>query len=264
MGTWGPGIFADDTTCDVRGWYRRALRAGVPGPQATDQIIRDHIGAPDLADIFDTNGRVWLGLAATQVELGRLEDRVKAKALEVIDSGADLRAWRETTKRDQHLRRAALRRLRRRLLGPQRPPVHLPPPWRQDTSLEPGQHLLFRFPNGQRVLLRILDVQDFSLERTEGTAPVVMLLDWREDQKVPAGPALDHVPNALRWGALWFLVVRKGPRDGVPGRIQALPGRWPEAPWTGVGAGCWHTWDELQSRVPWMTSDTDAQDDVPS
>jgi len=69
MGTWGTGIFDDDTTCDVRGHYRMALRAGVPGPEATDQILRDYAAGPDP---FDT--RVWLGLAATQTQLGRLEE----------------------------------------------------------------------------------------------------------------------------------------------------------------------------------------------
>jgi hypothetical protein len=49
-----------------------------------------------------------------------------------------------------------------------------------------------------------------------------------------------------------FSVIRKGPRDGVPDRIQVLPGRWPEAPfWSGVNGGPIYTWDELQSKVPW-------------
>jgi hypothetical protein len=250
MGTWGTGIFDDDTTCDVRIQYRMAIRAGVPGPQATQEILRDYTSGPDP---FDHHGRVWLGLAATQSQLGRLEPRVKARALEIIDSGTDLAAWGEADAATRRRRRAVLGRLRRRLLGPQPPPVQLKRPWRQDTALQPGQHLLFRFTDGQPVLLRVLDVQEFSLEATEGTLPVVMLLDWRADQPLPAGPALDHVPNALRWGALWFLVIRKGPRDGVPDRIQVLPGRWPEAPhWSGVsGGGLIYTWDELQSKVPW-------------
>src|SRR5512132_2413433 len=77
MGTWGTGIFDDDTACDVRGHYRRALRAGVPGPEATDQLLRAYAPGPDP---FDTP--IWLGLAATQTKLGRLEERVKTTALE--------------------------------------------------------------------------------------------------------------------------------------------------------------------------------------
>ena len=147
---------------------------------------------------------------------------MKTKAVEIIDSGADLAAWDEADAATRRRRRAALQRLRRRLLGPQRPPVQLKPPWRQDTPLQPGQHLLFRFTDGQQVLLRVLDVQEFSLEATEGALPVVMLLDWRMGQPHPVGPALDRVPNALRWGALWFSVIRKGRRVGVADRIQVL------------------------------------------
>jgi len=55
MGTWGTGIFDDDTTCDVRGHYRMALRAGVPGPQATDQILHDYAPGP----IRSTPGSGW-------------------------------------------------------------------------------------------------------------------------------------------------------------------------------------------------------------
>ena len=160
---------------------------------------------------------------------------MKTKAVELIDSGADLAAWDEADAATRRRRRAALQRLRRRLLGPQRPPVQLKPPWRQDTPLQPGQHLLFRFTDGQQVLLRVLDVQEFSLETTIGTRPVVMLLEWRPGQPLPVGPALDRVPNALRWGALWFSVIHKGRRDGVADRIQVLPGRWPEAP-SGAGS----------------------------
>jgi hypothetical protein len=50
--------------------------------------------------------------------------------------------------------------------------VPLKPPWRQDTTLEPDQHLLFRFTDGQQVLRGVLDVQEFLPEATEDTLPV--------------------------------------------------------------------------------------------
>ena len=145
MGTWGTGIFDDDTTCDMRGHLRMALRAGVPGPEATDQILRDYAPGPDP---FDT--RVWLGLAATQTQLGRLEERVKTKAVEIIGSGADLAAWDEADAATRRRRRAALQRLRRRLLGPQRPPVQLKPPWRQDTPCNQASTCCFGSPMASR------------------------------------------------------------------------------------------------------------------
>jgi hypothetical protein len=109
-GTWGTGIFDDDTGCDVRSHYRRALRAGVPGPQATDQILREH--APGL-DPFDTRS----GWALPPPR----PSWAKAKALEIIDSGADLAAWAEVDAATRRRRQATLQRLRRRLLGPQPP-----------------------------------------------------------------------------------------------------------------------------------------------
>ena len=105
-----------------------------------------------------------------------------------------------------------------------------------------------------RVLLRVLDVQEFWLETTEGTLPVVMLLDWRDGQPVPEGSALDRVPNASRSGNLWFRVIRNGPRVPVRRRVQGLPGRWPDAPsWRGVdgGVGGVCHWDDLRPEVPW-------------
>ena len=43
IGNLGTGIFDDDTTCEVCTHYRSALRAGIPGPELTDQILRDHL-----------------------------------------------------------------------------------------------------------------------------------------------------------------------------------------------------------------------------
>jgi hypothetical protein len=145
MGTWGTGIFDDDTACDVRGHYRRALRAGVPGPEATDQLLRAYAPGPDP---FDTP--IWLGLAATQTKLGRLEERVKTTALEVIDSGANLAAWAEADAATRRSRRTALQRLRRRLLGPQRPRCSSSrhgaktPPWNQASTCCSGSQTASR------------------------------------------------------------------------------------------------------------------------
>lgn len=145
-------------------------------------------------------------------------------------------------------RRAALLRLRRRLLAPQRPPVRVKRRWRQTTDLEPGQHLLFRLKDGRRLLLRVLDVQ----HQEVSSYPVVMLLRWRDGEPVPAGEALDRLGNlhAAFSGKPEFLhLSRKGPRDGVPERIQVLPGRWSQQPWTGVG-GSPYQWDELAQWAP--------------
>jgi hypothetical protein len=116
MGTWGPGVFDDDTACDTRFEYRDLLSHGATGPQATDYLIHVHASGPDL---FGYQRIFWLALAATQSRLGRLEDRVRDEALKIIDCGEDLAGWHEPDPAFLRQRRAALQQLRLRLLGPQ-------------------------------------------------------------------------------------------------------------------------------------------------
>jgi len=91
VGIWGPGIFSDDVADDVREEYRELLGDDVPDEEATRQILAEYLREPG------DETTVWLALAATQTGLGRLDDNVKAKALELFDSGAALTPWLEGT-----------------------------------------------------------------------------------------------------------------------------------------------------------------------
>ena len=56
-------------------------------PNVSSQNLRILSNDEDEACVF------WLALAATQSKLGRLIDLVRDRAIEIIDSGADLRRW---------------------------------------------------------------------------------------------------------------------------------------------------------------------------
>jgi len=88
MGVWGTSIFSDGTASDVRGDYRDVVGNGLAGHEATDKILREYYSQEESEMRV-----VWLALAATQWNCGRLEERVKAKALEIMESGADLKRW---------------------------------------------------------------------------------------------------------------------------------------------------------------------------
>ena len=90
MGVWGAAIFSDDTASEVREDHRDAVGNGMTGPEATDKILNEYFST-DEAEM----GVVWLALAATQWNCGRLEERVKERALQLIDSGSNLRRWPE-------------------------------------------------------------------------------------------------------------------------------------------------------------------------
>ena len=81
MGVSGTAIFGDDVACDVRDAYRRLVADGFAGPKATNQLLQEW--KETLAD--EDDGPVfWLALAATQWQCGRLEARVKTRALKTI------------------------------------------------------------------------------------------------------------------------------------------------------------------------------------
>ena len=105
MGVLGPGLFSDDTACDVRGEYRRLLEDGVSDAEAKTQVLATLL-TPTQQDTV-----VWLALAATQWKFGRLDDDTRATALRIIDDGSDLGEWADDPEL-QRRRAAVLGRLR--------------------------------------------------------------------------------------------------------------------------------------------------------
>lgn len=177
MGAWGPGIFSDDTASDIRGDYRELLEDQVSDDEATRRVIAayQHLDA-------DEEHVLWLALAATQSQVGRLCSDVAARALEVIDSGSGLQLWQEAGPRELAKREAALAKLREKLTGPQPPRKAVRRPWRHETDLLPGDVLSFSASTGHLALLRVLRVD----EHRVGAAPIVERLDW-SGQSVPSG-----------------------------------------------------------------------------
>jgi hypothetical protein len=169
VGSWGTAIFSDDTASDIRGEYRELLEDQVPDAEATQRVIAayEHLDA-------DEEHLLWIALAATQSPLGRLEEAVKARALDVIDTGRGLELWAEAGEKELAKRQAVLAKLRAQLTGPQPARRAVRRPWRHETDLLPGDVLSFTASNGQMALFRVARVDD---ERV-GAAPIVEELDW--------------------------------------------------------------------------------------
>jgi hypothetical protein len=170
MGTWGTGLFSDDLAADLRGDYRDLIGDGLPGPEATSRLIAEY--ASELRDL-DSAPVFWLALAATQVRCGRLEDRVRDRAIEVIDAGDDLRRWSEDT-RARARRAAVLAKLRRDLLEPSRPPVKIPRRIKCVCDWEVGEIIFYRLSSGRLAGFQTLR----HLTDKGGTYPELLPLDW--------------------------------------------------------------------------------------
>jgi hypothetical protein len=128
MGVWGTNILSDDTASDVRGDYRDLVGNGLAGHEATDKILREYYSQEE-----SEMGVVGLALAATQWNCGRLEERERAKVLEITESGLDLKWW--TDEALERKRVAALSKLREQLLSPQPAAKRIPKPFSEHLRL---------------------------------------------------------------------------------------------------------------------------------
>ena len=216
MGTWGPGLFSDDIACDVRDSYRDLVGDGHTGPQATEVLLKDW--APQLDDPDD--GPVfWLSLAATQLRCGRLEDRVKAKALEIIEAGTDLNRWKDAPRALRN-RQSVLDRLAEELRSPQPAPKRIPKRFRDSTDWTVGEVIAYRLMSGNLVLLRVIGFHtDWG-----GTGPVVEPLDWI-GREIPDKPTIQRLRLKARrivgdgFGHNQFLLGRVGGRELPQDRV---------------------------------------------
>lgn len=151
MGAWGPGLFSDDTACDARDEYRQCLLDGLEGAAATDKVLETFSSSLDDPD---DGPPFWLGLAATQSKLGRLDDRVRERALRIMDDGSDLARFAEAPKLIPS-RRRMLEKLRSQLNGPQRSVVRLRRPPAIKCEWEAGELVGVQCPSGEWVLLHV-------------------------------------------------------------------------------------------------------------
>ena len=236
MGAWGPAIFSDDTALDIRGDYRELLEDQVPDDEATRRVIEDyrHLDA-------DEEHVLWLALAAAQSKLGRLDDEIKARALEVIDTERGLGLWQEAGPTELQKRKNALAKLRTQLTGAQPARKAVRRPWRHETDLRPGDVLSYTASDGTMSLLRVARVDD---ERV-GAAPIIEWLDWT-GRSLPAGWRLRRLKVGEREGAMGprrpatFRVARHRKKDPdwsdsgfvVAARLPPRPGDEQVNAWT--------------------------------
>jgi hypothetical protein len=157
----------------VRDDYRGILADGLSGPEATERLLREW---RDVLNDEDERPLFWLALAATQWDCGRLEPRVRAKALETIRNGSSLGRWSEGG--DEGLLRrhkAVLEKLRRQLLSRQRPMKQFRRPRASSGSWVAGEVLAYRLRSRQLVLLHLVNPGRGSIA---GQAPIFAVLDW--------------------------------------------------------------------------------------
>ena len=111
MGAWGTGIFSSDTSLDVKGDYLDALKAGRTDQEAEKYAIRNE---SDVVN-YEDDCALWTALAMIQWQYGRLSDKVKNRAIQIIDNGGDYSLFENANKAK---REKALLECKQTLLSP--------------------------------------------------------------------------------------------------------------------------------------------------
>jgi hypothetical protein len=182
LGVWGTALFSDDVACDIRDHYRELLEDGAEDGAATRLTLEKferYLEGPESIAL--------IAFALTQSTLGRLEADVRARALAIIDAGADLAVWEQENPKLLAKRRAVLEKARAQLTGPQPARRRLRPPTRELSGLAAGDVLALALPR-RVALLRVVRVHAHRL----GETPVLEELDF-DGSEVPARDALERL-----------------------------------------------------------------------
>ena len=113
MGTWGPGIYQNDTSADIKDFFIKYLKQGSSKEDVTKRIIEEF-----SCEMEDEPVNFWCALADTQWKLGMLLEDVKLCALRSIDCSSDLESWEEENPKNSKKRFEILAELKNKLNSP--------------------------------------------------------------------------------------------------------------------------------------------------
>ncbi|MHB8843493.1 MAG: hypothetical protein ACYC7L_01985 [Nitrospirota bacterium] len=189
MGAWGPGLYSDDTTCEIRDQYVSLLEEGKSGTMAAEEIVAQY---KDVLDNPEVECLVFLALADTQWKYGHLNDQIKSRAIGIIDRGGDVDIWPKDSPRDVKAREKVLSSLRKKLLSPQ-PVARILKPKRKRAP-----RMLFDGPVGSIFsvdlptgYLALLKVVGFHHSETM-IDPVFQLIRW-QGRELPSQAQIEEI-----------------------------------------------------------------------
>ncbi len=178
MGIWGAGIFSDDIALEIREAFRDHLANGGPAEAFVEEMRSS-----------EQEPAAWLALAATQWQLGRLDDYTKTQALHLIASGAALEGWSGNAQLFKR-RERALESLAAKLSTTPPKPRKIHPRFIAECSWLPSNLVAYRLLSGPWIILHVVNIH-----RDEGGAfPVVRILEG----SYTAPPEKLRSANAIR------------------------------------------------------------------
>src|SRR5262245_13702511 len=122
MGTWGTGLYENDTACDIAGAFEYIVRAPWDGDRLLAWLLAEHSFATDPDDPEYPDAR--LVLADLFRQYGIEHAPRLGIAHEMVESGRALEEWRARSDSEPDIKRRAarLQRLARKWRTPRRRP----------------------------------------------------------------------------------------------------------------------------------------------
>ncbi len=148
MGTWGTGIYSDDTASDIKILCNEIFP--FVSVEEGNQIIFEEYKEIINSNILDnTSASFWYALADWQWNHGILDDSIKERALALLHDYVGISEWEESgSKADVKKRKAVLDKLREKLETAQ-PPKTLPKVRLEKPKHKAGDIIVFQM-NGSR------------------------------------------------------------------------------------------------------------------
>jgi hypothetical protein len=181
MGTWGTGIFSDDTAMDIRDQWIELFRESASATKATAQLRK--LCREDFADSDDGPVAV-LALALTLWKYGCLDAATKKRALAVIDKKRGLERWEEQGAAAVKARLKEYAKVKAKLLSKQ--PASKDGTFKpkvvklDDSGLRPGDVFSIPLEKGGRGCFRVVGLE----KDRKGVRPIVRLLDVPPDTRL--------------------------------------------------------------------------------
>ncbi|WP_339147585.1 MULTISPECIES: hypothetical protein [unclassified Sutcliffiella] len=185
MGAWGVAILSEDVAEDVSFRYKDLLGDNYSNEEASKIVIEEFLNELDDEEIT----AFWLSFALIQWKLGRLQEQVKNKALQIIDSGADLERWEEDSKLKKK-REAVLLKLKEQLNSSQPKTKKVPKRFVTDTYLKAGDAISYQLLSGDYIILKVIGIIE---QWTGDKYPLFEICDW-QGKVIPSKEEIIQLP----------------------------------------------------------------------
>jgi len=180
MGTWGTGIYQNDTASDVKDDWLDGLSDNEPVKVLTRRLLNEY---DESFDGDNPDPEFWTGLAAIQFRTGHLDKAVKDKTLSLIASGKAMGLWDEEEPKIADKRRIVLEELANKLNRPQPKPRKTKKRGKQiGKLLDKGDVILLYGKKKGRALAVVVDHTTYP--RTDHVDSIIQILYW-DGKKLP-------------------------------------------------------------------------------